>query len=73
MSDTKSDQIVAGWEQIAKAYQARYKISTDDIHFGPMCPGNSELGIISHFRGRRVLAMMLATSIMMEHLARSGT
>ena len=50
--DTK---IIEGWQKISEPYQFRYQIPTDDIHFGPMIPGNNELKIISKVCGKNIL------------------
>ncbi len=34
------------WDQIADDYQRLTTISTDDFHFGPLLPGDSQLGIL---------------------------
>lgn len=32
-----------GWNLISKAYQASFKISLDDVHYGPISSGETEL------------------------------
>ena len=72
MKNAKQPGIVAGWDTISAAYQKRYRISADDLHFGPMCPPNSELTIIKDFRGRSVLEIGCGGGQNIIYCARSG-
>jgi len=45
----------AAWNAIARGYQAFYGISTDDAHYGPRMPPESQLGLVGDVRGKRVL------------------
>jgi ubiquinone/menaquinone biosynthesis C-methylase UbiE/ADP-ribose pyrophosphatase YjhB (NUDIX family) len=45
----------AAWNAIARSYQARHKISTDVVHYGPSIPNEDELGLVGDVRGKRVL------------------
>lgn len=44
-----------GWDTISAHYQARTRISTDDVHYGPLAPGERELGLLGDVAGRRVI------------------
>ncbi len=46
---------MAGWDAASESYQAEGYISVDDVHYGPLCPGERELGIIGDVIGKRVL------------------
>ena len=35
-----------GWDEMSESYQATTRISLDDVHYSPLCPGERELGII---------------------------
>lgn len=47
----------AGWNAIARAYQARYQLPTDRLVYGPRCPDESELGLIGEVAGLRVIVL----------------
>jgi ubiquinone/menaquinone biosynthesis C-methylase UbiE len=44
-----------GWNTISESYQRERRISTDDVHYGPMAPGERELGLLGEVRGKRIL------------------
>ncbi|WP_300531927.1 class I SAM-dependent methyltransferase [Maricaulis sp.] len=48
-------RIADAWDRISSAYQDRYEISPEHFHYGPMCPDESELGLIGDVTGLRVL------------------
>jgi len=43
------------WNTISARYQADTRISTDDVHYGPLAPGERELGLLGDVRGKRIL------------------
>lgn len=43
------------WDLISPQYQAHTRISTDDVHYGPLAPGERELGLLGDVRGKRIL------------------
>lgn len=43
------------WNHISPHYQAHRRISTDDVHYGPLAPGERELGLLGEVRGKRIL------------------
>jgi SAM-dependent methyltransferase len=57
MSGTRliDQTVVLAWDAVAVAYQARYAISTDQVHLGPMVPSCAELGIELDIANSRVL------------------
>jgi ubiquinone/menaquinone biosynthesis C-methylase UbiE len=44
-----------GWNTISESYQRERRISTDDVHYGPMAPGERELRLLGDVRRKRVL------------------
>ena len=43
------------WDKIALRYVSHYSISTDIVHYGPLCPGEDRLGLLGDIRGKRAL------------------
>ena len=43
------------WDKIAAQYRRRYKISTDIVHYGPLCPGEDKLGLLADISGKNVI------------------
>ncbi len=44
-----------GWNTISSSYQSERRISTDDVHYGPLAPGEQELGLLGNVRGKLIL------------------
>lgn len=44
-----------GWNTISASYQAERRISIDDVHYGPMAPGERELGLLGDIADKKVL------------------
>jgi SAM-dependent methyltransferase len=44
-----------GWNIISKTYQGKTRISLDDVHYGPISPGESELKLLGNVGGKDVL------------------
>jgi SAM-dependent methyltransferase len=44
-----------GWEAISADYQKHTRISTDDVHYGPLAPGERELGLLGDVAGKRII------------------
>lgn len=44
-----------GWNAISKIYQQKSKISLEDVHYGPISPGESELNLLGNVIGKDVL------------------
>lgn len=49
--------IQAGWDGRANDYQADTRISLNDVHYGPLSPGERELQVLGDVRGSRVLEL----------------
>lgn len=43
------------WNIISPHYQAHRRISTDDVHYGPLAPGEQELDLLGDVRGKQIL------------------
>lgn len=43
------------WDTIALGYQADTRISTDDVHYGPLGLGERELGLLGEVAGKRIM------------------
>ncbi|HIC89830.1 MAG TPA: SAM-dependent methyltransferase [Anaerolineae bacterium] len=43
------------WNALAAQYQAHTRISTDDVHYGCLAPGERELGLLGDVRDKRVI------------------
>ena len=43
------------WDIISASYQAHTRISTDDVHYGPLAPGERQLGLLGEVRGKQIL------------------
>ena len=56
-TDSIKRAIRLGWDEMSESYQMETRISLDDVHYSPLCPGDSELGIIGDVRGRRTLEL----------------
>lgn len=44
-----------GWNIISKSYQARTRISLDDVHYGPISAGERELRLLENVVGKAIL------------------
>lgn len=56
-TDRIKKAILAGWDAMSDSYQAETRISTDDVHYGPLAPGERELRLLGDVRGQRVLEL----------------
>jgi len=45
------------WNTISKSYQGEKKISLEDVHYGPVTPGERELSLLDDVMGKRVLEL----------------
>ena len=44
-----------GWNLISKAYQKNIRVSLEDVHYGPISPGERELKLLGNVEGKDVL------------------
>jgi ubiquinone/menaquinone biosynthesis C-methylase UbiE len=49
------DRNQQSWNTISANYQAHTRILTNDVHYGPLAPGERELGLLGEVAGRRSL------------------
>ena len=56
-TDSIKRAILLGWDEMSGPYQTETRISLDDVHYSPLCPGERELGIIGDVRGKRTLEL----------------
>lgn len=43
------------WNRAAALYNRTYKITTDTIHYGPLCPGENKLQLIGEIKGLKMI------------------
>jgi len=51
----KSFGLEFSWDTVAEHYAERYRISMDEVHYGPLCPGESLLGLLGNLDCKKVL------------------
>lgn len=56
-TDSIKRAIRLGWDEMSGSYQMETRISLDDVHYSPLCPGERELGIIGDARRKRTLEL----------------
>ena len=44
-----------GWNLLSKSYQTRTKIALDDVHYGPISPGERDLHLLGDVTGKAIL------------------
>ena len=49
--------VMSGWDQMSDRYQRDAVISTDDVHYGPLIPGEKELRLLGDIRDKRILEL----------------
>jgi ubiquinone/menaquinone biosynthesis C-methylase UbiE len=49
--------IRCSWNKISRAYVRDYEISSADVHYGPLCPGDKTLQLLGDLTGKTVLEM----------------
>jgi SAM-dependent methyltransferase len=70
--DGTCEQNRRGWNAISAAYQAHTHISTTDVHYGPLAPGERKLGLLGDVCGRRILEIGCGGGQNAIALARQG-
>ena len=61
-----------GWDEMSLWYQAETRISLDDVHYAPLCPGERELRIIGDVQGKRTLELACGAAQNSIALAKLG-
>lgn len=46
---------IEGWDVIAESYQQDHIISLEDVHYGPLCPGERELQLLGEVENKIIL------------------
>ena len=64
--------VQAGWDEMAPQYHRRVRISTRDLHYGPLCPGEREYRLLGDVAGLRVLELACGAAQNAIALARWG-
>lgn len=64
--------VMAGWDEMAPYYQRQVHISVDDVHYGPLCPGEREYRLLGDVRGLQVLELACGAAQNAIALARWG-
>ena len=49
--------VKASWNKIARHYQRKTRISTEDFHYGALAPGESKLRLLGDVKGKEVLEL----------------
>ncbi|MCY4528993.1 MAG: class I SAM-dependent methyltransferase [Chloroflexi bacterium] len=49
--------VKSGWDEMSDRYQRHALISTDDVHYGPLIPGERDLHLLGDIPGKRVLEL----------------
>jgi len=49
--------VKASWNKIARRYQEKTRISTQDFHYGALAPGEKKLKLLGDVRGKEVLEL----------------
>ena len=62
-----------GWDEMSESYQAETFISLDDVHYAPLCPGESDLGLLGEVRGKRTLELACGAAQNSIALAKRGS
>jgi ubiquinone/menaquinone biosynthesis C-methylase UbiE len=44
-----------GWNIVSRSYQAKTTISLEDVHYGPISPGESELKLLGNVKKKKIL------------------
>ena len=64
--------VKSGWDEMSDRYQRDAVISTDDVHYGPLIPGEKELRLLGDVRGKHVLELACGGAQNSIALARWG-
>ena len=49
--------VKSGWDEMSDRYQRHALISTDDVHYGPLIPGEKDLRLLGDVHGKRILEL----------------
>jgi len=65
-------RIAEGWDRLADAYQKHCRISTHEVHYGPLTYGEKRLRLLGNVRGKRTLEIGCGGGQNSVALARQG-
>ena len=71
-NDDVKRAIRAGWDAMSDSYQSQSHISTDDVHYAPLAPGERELGLLGDVNGKSVLELACGSAQNSIALAKWG-
>jgi ubiquinone/menaquinone biosynthesis C-methylase UbiE len=60
------------WNKIAALYKKRYKISTEEVHYGPLCPGENNLRLLGDINNTKVIDLGCGSGQNVVALAKMG-
>jgi ubiquinone/menaquinone biosynthesis C-methylase UbiE len=60
------------WNKIAALYKKRYEISTDELHYGPLCPGENNLRLLGDIKNKKVIDLGCGSGQNAVALAKMG-
>ena len=72
LNDPIKRAIGLGWDEMSAGYQAETRISTDDVHYAPLCAGERELGLMGDVAGKRTLELACGAAQNSIALAKRG-
>lgn len=72
MEDTTQKKITKAWNNLSEYYQKSARISTHDVHYGPLAYGENRLNLIENVKGKRVLEIGCGGGQNIIALARRG-
>ena len=64
--------VKAGWDEMSDRYQHDAVISTDDVHYGPLIPGEKDFRLLGDVRGKRILELACGAAQNSVALAKWG-
>ena len=72
LSDDVKRAIQRGWDEMSGTYQSETRISLDDVHYGPISPGERELQLIGETAGKSFLELACGAGQNSIALAKRG-
>lgn len=67
-----AERIARGWDKLSDSYQAHHRISTYDVHYGPLAHGERRLRLLGNVRDPRALEIGCGGGQNAIALARQG-
>jgi ubiquinone/menaquinone biosynthesis C-methylase UbiE len=60
------------WDRIARHYRDRYEISSEVVHYGPLCPGEDKLQLLGDIKDKNIIDLGCGGGQNSVALARKG-